>query len=400
IALTLAFIISFMFYILFAKIDIVSSGTGVITGSNDKIDIVSPDPGFVSVFNLKTGESVHKGQLLFSYVNLDSFYREKTLNELVSFSERNIRKLSDNLMLLKKLINPDVELPHNEAYAGSDAGLSAYKFYHEKLELTSDEENYLSRIDNIKKNIDNLTMQKNTLEQKNALLKKSAAPAVELLNNSAEISKIQSQIIEANFKILDIENIRKKQRDDFYNRLLGEIVNESKLLSEQKKDILKNTGEMELLRNKVKSNSVLSPVDGVILDITQNLTNGSYIEPSQLVMKIKKDKVDRLIDARFDARYRPFIFTGAKVRIVINSPGYRRYYEGFVSKISVDSFIDKDTPGSRRFYKVEIQYAKGKQKIPAYNEGIQVSVYAISKKMTIFSYIFSLINSNVTFNVW
>ncbi|EBR3689874.1 HlyD family efflux transporter periplasmic adaptor subunit, partial [Salmonella enterica] len=180
----------------------------------------------------------------------------------------------------------------------------------------------------------------NTLEQKNALLKKSAAPAVELLNNSAEISKIQSQIIEANFKILDIENVRKKQRDDFYNRLLGEIVNESKLLSEQKKDILKNTGEMELLRNKVKSNSVLSPVDGVILDITQNLTNGSYIEPSQLVMKIKKDKVDRLIDARFDARYRPFIFKGAKVRIVINSPGYRRYYEGFVSKISVDSFID------------------------------------------------------------
>ncbi|EBU0915932.1 HlyD family efflux transporter periplasmic adaptor subunit, partial [Salmonella enterica] len=375
IVLTLAFIIIFIFYILFAKIDIVSSGTGVITGSNDKIDIVSPDPGFVSVFNLKTGESVHKGQLLFSYVNLDSFYREKTLNELVSFSERNVRKVSDNLVLLKKLINPDAELPYNETYAGSDAGLSAYKFYHEKLELAGDEENYLSRIDNIKKNIDNLNMQKNTLEQKNALLKKSAAPAVELLNNSAEISKIQSQIIEANFKILDIENVRKKQRDDFYNRLLGEIVNESKLLSEQKKDILKNTGEMELLRNKVKSNSVLSPVDGVILDITQNLTNGSYIEPSQLVMKIKKDKVDRLIDARFDARYRPFIFKGAKVRIVINSPGYRRYYEGFVSKISVDSFIDKDTPGMRRFYKVEIQYDKEKQKVPEYNEGIQVSVY-------------------------
>ncbi|EAZ1499497.1 hypothetical protein BTW73_23925, partial [Salmonella enterica] len=144
IVLTLAFIIIFIFYILFAKIDIVSSGTGVITGSNDKIDIVSPDPGFVSVFNLKTGESVHKGQLLFSYVNLDSFYREKTLNELVSFSERNVRKVSDNLVLLKKLINPDAELPYNETYAGSDAGLSAYKFYHEKLELTGDEENYLS----------------------------------------------------------------------------------------------------------------------------------------------------------------------------------------------------------------------------------------------------------------
>ncbi|ENJ4423648.1 hypothetical protein AB1E07_004884 [Salmonella enterica] len=88
------------------------------------------------------------------------------------------------------------------------------------------------------------------------------------------------------------------------------------------------------------------------------------------------------------------------MRIVINSPGYRRYYEGFVSKISVDSFIDKDTPGMRRFYKVEIQYDKEKQKVPEYNEGIQVSVYAISKKMTIFSYIFSLINSNITFNVW
>ncbi len=402
ILLTIFGMFAFSFYIVYAKIDIVSSGTGIITGSNDKIDIISPDPGFISVFNLKSGEKVKKGDLLFSYVNLDSFYKEKNLKELVLYSKENIKQISSNLNLLMAMVNSKFEELDHEAYLKSNPELSAFKFYHEKEELISDEENYTSKIQQIKDNIDNLLTQKSILEKKTSLLKKSAAPEIELLNNNTELSKIQSQQINDRISILDLESSHKKQIDDFYNRLLSEISQERKELNEQKKEMIRNEGDLELLQNKVKSNSILSPVNGVILDITQSLTEGSYIEPSQLVLKIKKNEVERLVEARFDAKYRPFIYYGAKVKIVVNSPGYKKYYDGIISKVSADSFIDKDRPGSiySRYYKVEISYDKKSGQVPEYSEGIQVNVYAISKKITIFNYLFSLVNSNVVFNVW
>jgi multidrug resistance efflux pump len=392
----------FSIYILFAKIDIVSTGTGVITGSNDKIDIVSPDSGFISVFDLKSGDKVNRGDPLFTYVNLDSFYKEKNLKELVLYLKKNVSEISGDLNLLMMLVNSvDGKIAHDE-YLNSNQELSAYKFYHEKMELNTDDNNYFSRIQQIKENIDNLLMQKLILQKKSLLLKKSAAPEIELLNNESEISKIESQQINDKISILDLENSHKKQADDFYNRLLSEVSRESRDLTEQKKEIIKNEGELELLQNKVKSNSLLSPVDGVVLDITQSLTEGSYLEPSQLVLKIKKNIVEHLIDARFDTKYRPFIFNGAKVKIVVNSPGYKKYYNGSISKISADSFVDKEKSieDNHRYYKVEILYDKNNGEIPEYSEGIQVSVYAISKKISIFDYLFSLINSNVIFNVW
>ncbi|EIU2066380.1 hemolysin secretion protein D, partial [Salmonella enterica] len=66
-------------YICVAKIDIVSPGTGVITGASDKLVIVSPDSGFINKFDLRTGSKVNIGDILFSYTNLDVFHQEKTL---------------------------------------------------------------------------------------------------------------------------------------------------------------------------------------------------------------------------------------------------------------------------------------------------------------------------------
>lgn len=391
----MAIIIVFM---MVARIDIVSNGSGVITGSDDKINIVSPDPGFISVFSLKTGQKVHKGELLFSYVNLDSFYREKTLTDLVDYSKKEIQELTENLSLLKGL--KEEALPDDPRYTRISPELSAYKFFEEKKNFIQQDEYHGLRKEQIEKNIQSLNSQLETLKRKQNLLVKSSAPEIDILNNNAEISKIHEQINSEYINILDFDNARIKELNDYKTKLLEEIVNKSQILSEQEKDYLKNTGDLELLRNKIKSNSVSSPVDGVILEITQNLTSGSYIEPSQLVMKIKKNNINSIIEARFDAKYRPFLYDGAKVKIVINSPGYKKYFSGFIHKISADSFLDKDNARGNRYYKVEIEYDNEKQNISAYNEGLQVSVYAISRKMTILSYILSVFNSNIVFNVW
>ncbi|HFV9676632.1 TPA: hemolysin secretion protein D, partial [Salmonella enterica subsp. enterica serovar Waycross] len=95
-------------YICVAKIDIVSPGTGVITGASDKLVIVSPDSGFINKFDLRTGSPVKIGDILFSYTNLDVFHQEKTLNELVSFAGRRIQNLEEDQQLLKMILAGEI----------------------------------------------------------------------------------------------------------------------------------------------------------------------------------------------------------------------------------------------------------------------------------------------------
>ncbi|EBU4617990.1 hemolysin secretion protein D, partial [Salmonella enterica] len=95
-------------YICVAKIDIVSPGTGVITGASDKLVIVSPDSGFINKFDLRTGSKVNIGDILFSYTNLDVFHQEKTLNELVLFADRRIVSLEEDQRLLKILLAGEI----------------------------------------------------------------------------------------------------------------------------------------------------------------------------------------------------------------------------------------------------------------------------------------------------
>ena len=70
--------------VLFAtlKFEVVVPGEGIIVGGIGDIDIITPDSGFVNLVNVKEGGSINKGEIIFSYNNLDIFYREKSLTNL------------------------------------------------------------------------------------------------------------------------------------------------------------------------------------------------------------------------------------------------------------------------------------------------------------------------------
>lgn len=399
--ISLLFMLLLIIYISVAKIDVVSPGTGVITGSNDKVDIISPDSGFINFSNLKSGAEIHRGDILFSYVNLDFFYKEKSLRELVKFSGAMIKKIDHNISLLIKLLSQedlsDTSIDH---YINSDPELSAYKFYHEKLVINVEEKNLILRKEAISESITNLKQQHTILAYRENLLKKSGSPEVEILNNKAEMSKVESLIIDQQINLLTLESNIEKEKNNFKTNLLNQIILESNELNNSRKEQIRNSWDLELLKNKIKSNSVTSPVDGVVLDVTRTLTEGSYVEASQVIVRLKKHNVDQIIEAQFSAKYRPFLFDNAKVKIVINSPGYKRYFNGYIHKISADSFVNKNAPEAERYYKIEVRYDKEDSLISEYTEGVQVNVFAISRKMTILSYLSSLVNSNIVFNVW
>ncbi len=89
------------------------------------------------------------------------------------------------------------------------------------------------------------------------------------------------------------------QEKKYTARLIGEIQENETLLNRLKKEKLENSGQMELLRNKIRANSVLSPADGIVLSIEKDLEKGSYVEASNLVMVIKNSKVRGLLKVKY-----------------------------------------------------------------------------------------------------
>ena len=398
----LATIFLLLVYVVFAKIDIVSPGTGVITGASDKLVVVSPDSGFINKFDLKTGEKVRTGEILFSYTNLDVFHQEKTLNSLFQFADKRIDELEEDRRLLKIILDGDVrneddfELKTRSQFRQD---LSAYKFLNEYLSLKKEEENLKHREEKMIEEKDDLLRRKSLLQKKENLLRMAKAPEIELINNKSEISQITSQVTAGEISVLSLQNDIELAKNKFYSAVLEQLNNDSDQLTQLTRERLENKGQLELLRNKIKANSVVSPIDGVILSIERNFDKGSYVENSQPVMTIKKDDKSKVVDAKIFAKYRPFIFVGAKVKIIVNSPGYKKNLNGIITKISADSFSDDEKNGMERYYKVEVK-PNDESIISPELEGIQVNIYVLSKRVTLLNYITALVGSNLVFNVW
>lgn len=389
-------------YIFIAKIDIVSPGTGVITGASDKLVIVSPDSGFINKFDLKTGSSVNVGDILFSYTNLDVFHQEKTLNELVLFANTRILTLEEDQRLLKKILDGDI-IDENQVISEHqfkfNQELSAYKLLNEYFSLKNEERNFKLREEKMIEEKEDLINRKSLLKKKGFLLKQGRAPEIEVINNQTEISQIISQITAGEISLLSLQNDIKLADKRFRSSVLEQLNNNSEQLVQLRRERLENEGQLELLRNKIKANSVVSPISGVILSIERNFDKGSYVENSQPVMTIKKNNDNKVIDAKILAKYRPFIFVNAKVKIVLNSPGYKKNITGRITKISADSFSDDERNGLERYYKVEIK-PDNEETISPEIEGVQVNVYVLSKRVTVFNYITALVGDNLVFNVW
>lgn len=70
-----------------------------------------------------------------------------------------------------------------------------------------------------------------------------------------------------------------------------------------------------------------------------------------------------------------------------------------MSKISADSFSDKDRMTQERFYSVQITPNQDSVIEPEH-DGLPVMIYISSKKISVLNYLTALIGDNISFNVW
>ncbi|HBO21406.1 MAG TPA: hemolysin secretion protein D [Providencia sp.] len=392
----------FIGYILLAKIEISSPGEGIISGVSNRLEIVSPASGFINQFNIKTGDKVNKDQILFSYTNLDVFHQEKTLTNLVDFSNEKINELEENKNLLNKIL--DGEISNESEYFSVSSSLkskklSAYRELYEyillHMEINNLRAKYIAQI----KESSELENQINILKKKEILLKNAHAPEIEKLNNNADISRTNALMTTGELNSQGLLREIALSEKKYTARLINEIQENETQLNRLKKEKLENSGQMELLRNKIRANSVLSPANGIVLSIEKDLEKGSYVEASNLIMVIKKQQNARVIEGKILAKYRPFITLQLSAKIVVNSPGFKKIIHGKVTKISADSFNDREKMNQERFYSVQITPEQDTMILPEH-DGLPVMIYISSKKISVLNYLTALISDNITFNVW
>ena len=390
-----------LLYIIFSEIDIVSPGQGVITGGNDKVVIKSPSSGFINSFNLQEGDQIEKGMVLFSYTNLDYTYKGITLKDLIAFNNKKIKFLQQDSKLLESLLAAP-SIPVNlDKEATSEFGTFSYYSFKEENDALQMEEQSLQEKENLLNEEVKLREKHIThLHRKDDLLRKGGASDIDVLTNTADIERQKTDLINVKINFLTLKNDISNAKSKFKIKLYEQIHSIRDKISDLERSNIENRGELELMNDKVSTNSVTSPFSGKILKIENNLKEGSFIEQYQPVVTVKQDNIGRVIEAKFDTKYRPYLYEGADVKISVNSTAFKKNFTGKISKISADSFVaNAQNNHEQRYYSVTIDTFDDIE--PSFlPEGIEVNVFATSKKVSIFEYMIATLKSNIVFNVW
>lgn len=390
-----------LLYIIFCEIDIVSPGQGVITGGNDKVVIKSPSSGFINIFNLQEGDQIEKGTVLFSYTNLDYTYKGITLKDLIGFNNKKIKFLQQDSKLLESLLSaPTIPIDIDRETTSEFGSLSYYSFREENDALQMEEQSLQEKEKLLNEEVKLREKQIANLQRKDNLLRKGGASDIDILTNSADIERQKTDLINVKINFLTLKSDISNAKSKFKVKLYEQIHSIRDKISDLERGNIENRGELELMNDKVSTNSVTSPFSGKVLKIENNLKEGSFIEQYQPVVTVKQDNIGRVIEAKFDTKYRPYLYEGADVKISVNSTAFKKNFTGKISKISADSFVDNVRNNSeQRYYSVTIDTFEEIEPslLP---EGIEVNVFATSKKVSIFEYMIATLKSNLVFNVW
>ncbi|ENE5067939.1 HlyD family efflux transporter periplasmic adaptor subunit, partial [Salmonella enterica subsp. enterica serovar Kentucky] len=268
-----------------------------------------------------------------------------------------IKKLKKELELLKPLLAGNVDALNEKGKLPSLDGEN-YIYFQFKTEydaIAMEEKNLEEKETLLEKELQSRTKQISFLQNKDDLLKKGGATNIDILNNRYDIEKQKTEMINVKLNFILLRKEFEKLKSQFKTKLYDKISSITEQISELQKNNIENDGELSLMKGKVSTNIITSPVAGTILKIDHNLKKGSFIEQYQSIMTVKQNSNGQVIEAKFDAKYRPYIYEGASVKVSVNSTAFKNNFSARVAKISPDSFSDNPNDSrERRYYRVTI----------------------------------------------
>jgi adhesin transport system membrane fusion protein len=331
----------FLIWASLAQVDEVTRGEGKVIPSSKLQTITAADPATVSEIFVRSGQRVHKGELL---VRLDSPESTSQLGQIEAETE-SLQARSSRLTA--------EGMGGSDACAGADcAGEQALRAARASS-LRSKVAGLQASADQARREAgeaaatgsslqSSLVLAQHQVQMLEPLAAKNIVPQTDLLDKRREVIDLQGRIAaareqqgkalaavrEAQAQAAQADSEFRQQALDERSQVNAKIaVNEQSLLG---------------ARGKLDRTEIRSPVDGVVNDV-QVTTIGSYVQPGQKIMEVVPLGDKLLVETRVKPSDIAFIKVGDRALVKVTAYDFSTYggLDGRVVQISADSIYDE-----------------------------------------------------------
>ena len=340
VSVTAAFVV-FLLWASLAQVDEVTRGEGKVIPSSKIQIITAADPATVSELLVRSGQRVHKGQLL---ARLDNPESESQLGQLQAETEslqaRSARLTSEGM-------------GENVACQGADcAGEAALKAARQSAlrskvaasQATADQarRDAAEAAATISSLQSTLGLAQHQVAMMAPLAAKNIVPQTDLLDKQREVVDIQGRIAaareqqgKAQAAVREAEAQASQATFEFKQQALDER-------SQVNAKIAVNEQSLRGAEGKQNRTELRSPVEGVVNNV-QVTTIGSYVQPGQKIMEVVPLGDKLLVETRVRPSDIAFIKVGDRALVKVTAYDFSIYggLDGQVVQVSADSIYDE-----------------------------------------------------------
>jgi adhesin transport system membrane fusion protein len=330
----------FLIWASLAQVDEVTRGEGKVIPSSKLQIITAADPATVSELLVRSGQRVHKGELL---VRLDSPENESQFGQIQAETEsleaRASRLTSEGMGQSVACEGPDCAGEH----ALQAARRSALSSKVAAAQATADQarRDAAEAAGTITSLQSTLALAQHQVQMMEPLAAKHIVPETDLIEKQREVVDIQGRIAAAREQQgKAMAAVREAQAQaaqagfEFKQQALDER-------SQVKAKIAVNEQSLRGAEGKLNRTEIRSPVDGVVNDV-QVTTIGSYVQPGQKIMEVVPLGEKLLVETRVKPGDIAFIKVGDRALVKVTAYDFSIYggLDGKVVQVSADSIYD------------------------------------------------------------
>ena len=329
----------FLLWAMLAQVDEVTKGTGKVIPSSKIQLIQASEPATVRELMVRSGQRVHRGQLL---ARLDDTQSTSELGQI----EAETRSLTDRSARLQT-----EGMGGSTTGAGDEAALSQVR----RQALSSRVSALQSSAEQRRREVaeanatvaslsGSLALAQKQVGMLEPLAAKNIVPQTELLSARREVIDLQGRIAaareqggRANAAVSEALSQANEARFSFRQDALNER-------SQVDQKIAVNEQSLRGARGRVNRTELRSPVEGVVNDV-QVTTIGGFIQAGQKVMEVVPMGDKLLVETRVKPSDIAFIKVGDKALVKVTAYDFSTYggLDGRVVQVSADSIYDEAT---------------------------------------------------------
>lgn len=391
-----SFLLLFVIWAYFGKLDIVSVADGKVIPSSKIKSIQHLEGGIIKGIHVREGDTVVKGQPLVYLEEISSGASVEELEIRIHSLKVDITRLEQEEKCMETITFPD---GFKEKFP--DLVRQAEKIFHTKLlryqsEIASQNEKINQRTDDIreiesrlKNNRKGLGLLEEQIAISKELLKDQLATQYNHINLLRELTKLKSKIEEDTHALSRANSSQNEANEKLKVIRHSFQENAGKELKKARQELDEFTQRLIKYKDSFKRSVIRSPIDGVVKHL-YIVTIGGVVSPGMTIMDIVPVSDRLIIEAHLPIGDIGYVQTGQDAAIKLASPDARRFGEmkGTVINVSPDTF---STRQGRTYYTILIETEKDhftrKKLTYKLYPGVLVMAFIHTGQRTIFEYL-------------